>query len=291
MVRTRTLRAQGTLGVSRIEVWSRLPVARSSVRLQAFDDGSHNMASLNGLKWSLLALLALGSGFPGDPSQPVHGAGPMPPVVQRFLDRHDEPLSSYRALRRLEAHNTRYKKHGWIEAWTSLNPRDGFRFEIVAEGGSRYVRDKVLRKALEREAEAHARAETRTAAIAPANYAFAESRPDVDGMIEISIEPVRKDPLLVRGRIYLIPVDADLVRIEGQLSKTPSFWTRRVEVTRRYRRIEGVRVPVATDSVADVVLAGRSTFTMTYEYATINGREAGRPEPSAAAASTPRGDR
>src|SRR5262245_22753497 len=198
------------------------------------------MTSLCGFRWSLLALVALGSGWPGNPSQPAHGVLPMPPVVQRFLDRQDEPLSSYRALRRLEAHNTRYKKHGWIEAWTSLDPRDGFTFEIVAEGGSGYVRDKVLRKALEREAEAHARAETRTAAIAPANYAFAESRSDVEGLIEVSIEPMRKDPLLLRGRIYLTREDADLVKIEGQLSRTPSFWTRRVEVTRRYRRVGGV---------------------------------------------------
>lgn len=249
------------------------------------------MASLSGWTWSLLALLALAIGFPTDPSQPVHGTGQMPPVVQRFLDRQDEPLTSYRALRRLEAHNPRYKKHGWIEAWTSLNPPDGFRFEIVAEGGSSYVRDKVLRKALEREAEAHARAETRSAAIAPANYAFAESRSDVDGMVEVSIEPVRKDPLLVRGRIYLTLEDADLVKIEGRLAKTPSFWTRRVEVTRRYRRIEGVRVPIATDSVADILFAGRSTFTMSYEYASINGREAGRPQPGRAVASTPHGDR
>src|SRR5262245_52117663 len=249
------------------------------------------MTSPIGLKWSLLALLALGSGFPADSSQPAHGTGPMPPAVQRFLDRQDEPLTSYRALRRLEAHNNRYKKHGWIEAWTTLDPRDGFKFEIVSEGGSGYVRDKVLRKALEREAEAHARAETRTAALAPANYAFAESRPDVDGMIEVAVEPVRKDPLLVRGRIYLTPEDADLVKIEGQLSKTPSFWTRRVEVTRRYQRIEGVRVPIATHSVADVVFAGRSTFTMAYEYATINGRDVGQPKPSTEPTATARRDR
>src|SRR5262245_43218591 len=245
------------------------------------------MASLRGFRWPLLAVAALSIGQPG--SSP--SAGAVPPVVQRFLDRQDEPLTSYRALRRLEAHNNRYKKHGWIEAWTSLDPRDGFKFEIVAEGGSGYVRDKCLRKAPEREAEAYARAETRTAAIAPANYAFAGSRTGEDGMVEVAIEPVRKDPLLVRGRIYLTSTDADLVRIEGQLSKTPSFWTRRVEVTRRYRRIDGVRVPVATDSVADVVLAGRCTFTMTYEYATINGRQVARPQPGTASASMPGGDR
>ena len=69
-----------------------------------------------------------------------------------------------------------------------------------------------------------------------------------------------------------------MVRIEGRLSKTPSFWTRRVDVVRTYDRIVGVRVPVAIESVAQVVIAGRSTFKMTCEYETINGQRVGTPQ-------------
>ena len=72
------------------------------------------------------------------------------------------------------------------------------------------------------------------------------------------------------GSIFVNPDDGDLVRIEGRLSKTPSFWTRRVEVVRHYQRINGVRVPVAIESVAQVLIAGRSTFSMSYEYETVN---------------------
>jgi hypothetical protein len=69
------------------------------------------------------------------------------------------------------------------------------------------------------------------------------------------------------------------VRVEGRLSKTPSFWTRRVEVVRHYRRIQGVRVAVAIESVESVLIAGRSTFKMTYNYETINGQSVGSPQP------------
>ena len=71
------------------------------------------------------------------------------------------------------------------------------------------------------------------------------------------------------------------MRIEGRLSKAPSFWTRRVEVVRHYERINGVRVPVAIESVASVLIAGRSTFKMTYQYETINGQQVGVPQPGA----------
>ena len=56
---------------------------------------------------------------------------------------------------------------------------------------------------------------------------------------------------------------------------------------RHYQRINGVRVPVAIESVASVLIAGRSTFKMTYEYETINGHQVGSPQPDAAAAATP----
>jgi hypothetical protein len=63
------------------------------------------------------------------------------------------------------------------------------------------------------------------------------------------------------------------------LVKRPSFWTRRVQIVRDYGRIGGVRVPLATGSTADILFAGQSTFSMTYEYESINGVpvEAGTP--------------
>jgi hypothetical protein len=50
---------------------------------------------------------------------------------------------------------------------------------------------------------------------------------------------------------------------------------------RRYERLGGVRVPVSIESVAHVLIAGRSTFKMTYEYETVNGQRVGNPQPQA----------
>ena len=74
--------------------------------------------------------------------------------------------------------------------------------------------------------------------------------------------------------------------MEGRLSKSPSFWTRRVEITRHYARLAGVRVPVSIESVAHVLIAGRSTFAMTYRYQTINGQHVGDPRPEPGSTST-----
>jgi hypothetical protein len=62
------------------------------------------------------------------------------------------------------------------------------------------------------------------------------------------------------------------MRIEGQLSDTPSWWTRRVDIDRRYSQINGVRVPIQMASRADIRVVGDSRFLMTYTYTMINGR-------------------
>jgi hypothetical protein len=109
--------------------------------------------------------------------------------------------------------------------------------------------------------------------VTPENYTF---EPGADAStvdeVRVFIKPRRRDVLLVEGALFLSPGDGDLRRVEGRLSKNPSFWTYRVDVVRRYARVKGVRVPFATEAVAHVRVAGRSEFAMTYEYESINGR-------------------
>jgi hypothetical protein len=170
-----------------------------------------------------------------------------------------------------------------MDAWTESDRSSGFRYEIVAEGGSGYVRRRVLRAALEGEREIWATHGAERAALTPDNYAFEECGSVEPGVVRVALKPKRKDVVLIDGSILVGAEDGDLLRVEGQLSNTPSFWTRHVDVVRRYERISGVRVPVALESVASVLIAGRSTFHMSYEYERINGERVGNPEPRPAA--------
>jgi len=192
-------------------------------------------------------------------------------VVERFLKDNDRSLVSYRALRRLEAAARGGKMHARLTAWTTVDVEKGFQYEVVEESGSGMIRSKVLRAALEAEREARRRDRAARSALTEANYEFTVSDITPDGFVRVAIHPKRKDAMLIEGSILLTNQEADLVRIEGLLVKRPSFWTRRVQIVRRYARIAGVRVPIAMGSTADVLLAGQSTFSMDYEYESING--------------------
>lgn len=190
----------------------------------------------------------------------------MADLIERFLSRDDPPPASYRAVRRLSARNSRFKMDGWIEVETTLTGGSALRWAVLEEGGSGTIRNRVLRKALAGEAELLAKREGARGAFTLANYDFA-----VAGNGRIDLRPKRKDTLLISGFVLLAEEDADLLEVSGQLTKNPSFWTRNVRVQRRYARINGVRVPVETTSMADVRFAGQSHFEMTYRYLEVNG--------------------
>jgi hypothetical protein len=179
------------------------------------------------------------------------------------------PLHQYRAFRRMHARSEKFSHEGWLEAWTELDGRT-FRYEIVSERGSDTIRNRVLKAVLEREKELHASGEPSRSDLTSANYEFAEETPG-PGCRYVPIKPKRKDVLLVNGRMVLSE-GGELLRVEGVLAKNPSFWTSLVNVVRHYARVDGVRVPVATESIAKVKFAGRSTLDVEYEYESINGR-------------------
>jgi hypothetical protein len=91
-------------------------------------------------------------------------------------------------------------------------------------------------------------------------------------MDRLRIIPLRKDRMLVDGTVTVLSTDGELVRIEGRLAKTPSWWTNRVDIVRRYGRVEGVHVPLSIESTANLKIAGDSVFAMTYEYEMVNGK-------------------
>jgi hypothetical protein len=192
--------------------------------------------------------------------------------MRQFLAQGDTQRP-YRAVRQLEAENGDRK--GWLEAQTEYSPAAGFQYRISAEGGSEQIRGMVLKAILDGERDAIARGETSRSALAPANYTFRANGVDDDGLAKILVSPRRSEPGLVSGAMFLKPSGGDLVRLEGRLAKSPSFWIKNVNIVRIYERIHGVVVPVALETTAQVRFHGTARLRMTYAYTEIDGRPVG----------------
>jgi hypothetical protein len=193
-------------------------------------------------------------------------------LLERFFVPDDKPLVQYRALRRLTASTRGGRLTATLDVWTTLDPVHGFTFDVVSEEGSPLIRRRVLMAALEAEQRSQTARDREEAALTTNNYEFLDVNAVPPHFVRIDLQPKRKHVMRVNGSLFLEEESADLVRIEGELSKRPSIWTRRVQILREYGRIDGVRVPLVMRSTADVLVVGVSRFSMTYTYVEINGQ-------------------
>jgi hypothetical protein len=152
-------------------------------------------------------------------------------------------------------------------------------YRILAEDGAARIRG-ALKGILDGEREATLPGKSRNAALTLENYEFQPGPVDQHGLVALRITPRRRDAALVDGTIFVTATEADLVRVEGRLAKSPSFWTRSVDVMRRYARRAGRAMLVEVRSLADVKLVGPTEFVMSYEYQSVDGHAAHESQPT-----------
>ena len=224
-----------------------------------------------GLGWFWPCALACAALIAPSPIPVLHAenapASSVSPAAVAF--KSEPPLRSYVAIRRLESTNERHSKTGWLVARTCLQD-DMFSWDVLDEGGSELIRKRVLRETLEREVEVHRDGRWRRGGLTDENYAFSAPLP-VEGGVRVGLEPRKREDMLIKGDMWLSP-EGMLLRIEGDLVKRPSFWTKSVHLIRHYGRVDGTHVPLRVDFVAQVRLVGTSRLSMTYKYLEINGR-------------------
>jgi hypothetical protein len=189
-------------------------------------------------------------------------------AVRNFLGR-PTVQHQYRASRRLEASGSGHR--AWLDVQTNFSPGSGLLYQVTAEGGSGYIRGRVLRSLLDEEQRLIARRGESGVALTTDNYQFTPEGLNEQGLAVVSIRPLRKERALMAGRMF-VTLDGDVQRVEGRLAKNPSFWVTRVDIVRSYRRINGVLMPVLLETTAQLRLLGASELRMTYQYSIIDER-------------------
>ncbi len=178
----------------------------------------------------------------------------------------------YRAFRRMEGGLLDSDRRGWIEAWTEYTPGRGFTYDVVREGGSEYVRNKILRGMLVSEQKLIASGKRLHASLESMNYLFEDGGMADGGLQRVLLKPAKKSDGILTGSVLVDPESGLMTRIEGRLVKSPSFWLRDVDVTYKYAHVGDRVVPVEMTSTGRVRMFGRSNFRLVYDDESIDGR-------------------
>jgi hypothetical protein len=194
-------------------------------------------------------------------------------LIQRVVSQTTRSGIAVRGTRHLEAGTVSGKHRGWMDVETSVTPSGVFSWSVVREGGSERTRDRVFKAVLEAEGAAWRAGARDATALSLDNYEFIPLDSN-DGRMRLQLKPRRADSKLITGTLT-VNDDGHPLLLEGRLAKSPSFWVRSVTIVKRYARVGGVSLPVVIESLADVKMFGKSSFSMHYHYSAVDGRSVG----------------
>ncbi len=175
----------------------------------------------------------------------------------------------HQATRHLETRKIGADERAWIDVTTTVDPRRGFAYHVDGQGGPNRLRRRML-DLLKEEERAWATRDPLRSAFSTRNYTLSltDSR---QAEVDVRLVPKRRETYLLDGRVTLRRLNGEVLRVQGSLAKTPSFWLRDVTLVRNYERIGDHIMLSSLQSIARVRWWGNYQFSMVYTYRVIDG--------------------
>jgi hypothetical protein len=203
------------------------------------------------------------------PSSPLTGDE----VVRRMIERNLQRAKALHAFQGTRVYHLRYQGFAIskeAEMVTSIvyQAPDTKQFTEVSQTGSKLIVDKVFRKLLETEQEA-LKDENRTrTALNTDNYNFTLTGYEAgtpSSNYVFQVEPRNPTKFLYRGKIWIDAQDFAVSRMEVEPAKSPSFWTKKSEISHTYAKVGGFWLPKQNRSVSTIRLGGQAVLTIDYK--------------------------
>ena len=215
-----------------------------------------------------LVSLATGAGAENDSAGSTSGLSTVQIVEQ--MESHEqtrnEALKHYTTLRRYEVE---YKGLGAVEARMTVEVNydiaTGKNLEIVSSSGSKFLIEKVLKRAVESEREAFR--DRSSTALTPANYRFELVGTETVGgrpAYVLHVEPVTPSKFLYRGKVWVDATDFAVAKMETQPAKSPSFWISQTLIHYTGAKMDGFWMPQQMRSETSVRVGGAAVMTINY---------------------------
>jgi len=141
-------------------------------------------------------------------------------------------------------------------------------FTSVAFVGDAFVKTNIINRLLQSEVEHVEKGSGPQSAITAENYRFSYKGTDtLEGqpVHVFQVKPRQKRVGLFKGRIYLDAYNGSLRRTEGVISKSPSFFVKRISFTQDYADISGFSLPVHMHSEAQTRLVGKAIVDVQHQ--------------------------
>jgi len=212
-------------------------------------------------------------------------------TYQRGLELQANQLAGYTAISRIDAELPDSAQKAEYELQQHYSAPASLEFSAVHSSGDAFVKSNVIIRLLQSEVDHVRHHEQSETAINSANYRFSyKGASQLNGtpVHVYEVKPHAKRVGLFKGKIYVDAVAGHLLRAQGRIVRSPSFFIKKIDFVQDYAMLDGFTLPVHTHSEAQTRIIGRAVVDITNrDYHTESAAAMERPgETSAIAVGT-----
>ena len=170
-------------------------------------------------------------------------------------------LSAYSAVTIVRAQLPDSSQQGEFELQRKFEAPHTLLFTPVHYTGDGFVKNNVITRLLQSEVDHVQKDDPSLTAVSPLNYKFSYKGAGhvQDRLVHIyQVKPHKKRMGLFKGRVYLDAHTGTLVRAEGSVVKSPSFFVKHIEFWQEYADVQSFTLPVRIHSEAKARIVGRT---------------------------------
>jgi hypothetical protein len=182
-------------------------------------------------------------------------------TYQQRSSQQAAALSAYSAVTVVRAELPDTSQQGEFELQRKYEAPHTLQFTPLHYTGDGFVKSNVITRLLQSEVDHVQKDDPALTAISLANYRFSykgASRIQERLVHVFQVKPHKKRLGLFKGRVYLDAHTGALVRAEGSVVKSPSFFVKYIEFWQDYADVQSFTLPVHIHSEAKARIVGRT---------------------------------
>jgi hypothetical protein len=217
-------------------------------------------------------------------SQPVPTLGPTAELplmtsdlalvtYQKRAAQQAVDLAAYAAVMTVRAELPDSSQQGEYQLERKFEAPHTLQFKAVHYSGDGFVKNNIITRLLQTEVDHVQKDDPTQTAITADNYKFTYrglSRINDRTVHVYQVKPHKKRPGLFKGRVYLDAHNGSLVRVEGSVVKSPSFFVKHIDFWQDYTEVQSFTLPSHIHSVAKARIVGRTIVDIVHrDYQTV----------------------
>lgn len=178
-----------------------------------------------------------------------------------------QDLAGYSAISVIRAQLPETDQHGEFEVERHFSAPHTLQFTPVHYTGDGFVKSNVISRLLQSEVDHVQKDDGALTAISDKNYKFSyRGSGNLNGRLVhvFHLKPRVKRPGLFKGKIFIDAYTGSLVRAEGQVVKSPSFFIKKLEFAQDYTDIGNFTFPVRMHTEARARVIGRTVVDISH---------------------------